>query len=110
MSLPALRTAATPAAPANANVLFVGDALTVYTVDDYASQWKAHLDCSPALVLDLGAVASCDSLGIQLICAARKSAEAAGKSLVVGNASEAVRRAAAAVACDFLLSSTPVNS
>ena len=59
------------------------------------------------LELDLSAVTEVDVAGLQLLCAAHRSAVAAGRELVVAGASEALREAlrvsglATAAGCDM---------
>lgn len=71
--------------------------LTVYTVQELRGQMLERLAAASRLDIDLGAVDACDCAGLQLLCAARKSAFGQGKAFEVVNASQAVRDAAEAI-------------
>ncbi|WP_158277347.1 STAS domain-containing protein [Opitutus sp. ER46] len=83
--------------------LAAGAALTIYTVEAFGAACRIELQRHPALVIDLGAVTQCDTLGVQVLCAAMRSAWARGRLLRLAEPSPAVRRAAAAVACERIL-------
>lgn len=68
--------------------------LTVYTVETLKPQMLEHLSQSGNIVLDLGVVNACDCVGLQLLCATRKSAEAQGKVLQAIQLSPAILKAA----------------
>jgi len=80
--------------------------LTIYHV----GPWKTYLAelCAKEqnLRLDLGAAKSCDSAGIQLLCSAKKTAAARGKSFEIENASTDILNAFQALG----LSPTHFNS
>lgn len=89
--------------PGSADRISAGEQLTIYTIEAFAASCRASLGEATGLTIDLGAVAECDTLGVQLLLAVRHSAVRAGKLVRFTNTSEAVRQAAAAVACETLL-------
>lgn len=80
-----------------------GEALTIYTVEAFGATCQAELRRHPVLVIDLEKVAQCDTLGVQVLCAAMRSATALGRTLRLANAPAAVTRAAATIACERIL-------
>ena len=86
------------------------EALTIYTVDALARAWAAAMPAGGMVEIDLGAIAACDSLGVQLLCAAKRTADAGGLTLRFARVSAAVERAAAAIACEGLLVASPLSS
>ena len=68
--------------------------LTVYTVETLRPQMLEHLGHPGNIVLDLGAVNACDCVGLQLLCATRKSAQTLGKALQTIQISPAILKAA----------------
>jgi anti-sigma B factor antagonist len=67
-------------------------------------QWLTALAEHPGdLTLDLSAVEACDSAGVQLLLALRRSLLSQGRSLRVGAAAPAVRQALATYGLDSLL-------
>lgn len=71
--------------------------LDIYSADAFREALLQGLQQAAPLTLDLGAVTSCDAVALQLLCAARKSAEAAGKPLILDDLSPAVAETAAAL-------------
>ena len=69
-------------------------ALTIYTVEDLRGEFVARMNSSHDMNLDLSGIDACDSAGVQLLCAARKSAQASNKKFRVVRFSEAVTAAA----------------
>ena len=57
----------------------------------------------PELLLDLSQIESCDSAGVQLLVATRRSALAAGRSMRIVDTSATVREALKTYALDRLL-------
>ena len=68
--------------------------LTVYTVETLRPQMLEHLGQPGNVILDLGAVSACDCVGLQLLCATRKSAQTLGKALQTIQLSPAILKAA----------------
>ncbi len=91
-------------APLSAGPISAGEQLTIHTIEAFAASCRASLAEATELTLDLGAVAACDTLGVQFLLAVRHSAAKAGKLVRFTNSSDAVRQAATAVACETLLS------
>jgi anti-anti-sigma regulatory factor len=87
-----------------------GEQLTIYTVEAVGAALRAELGGAMELAIDLGSVAACDSLGVQLLWSARRSAEQAGKSVRFLNVPEAVNEAARAIACESVLAGKRVGS
>lgn len=83
-----------------------GEALTIYTVEEFGARCKAELERASAVDVVLSGVTACDTLGIQVLLAARRSADAAGKSIVFVTPSPVVLRAATAIACESLFART----
>lgn len=77
--------------------LHVESALTVYTVENLRSQLLEKLAQSDLLCLDLSQVDTCDCAGLQLLCSARKSAQAQDKGYNLVNCSQAVLDLAQAI-------------
>jgi anti-anti-sigma regulatory factor len=65
---------------------------------------------SPAMELDLSAVAVCDLTGVQLLLSAQQSATAAGKKISIGACSPAVLAACAGLGLDPSRLSIPTLS
>lgn len=68
--------------------------LTVYTVETLRPQMLEHLGQPGTLILDLGAVNACDCIGLQLLCAVRKSAHTLGKMVQATRFSPAILKSA----------------
>lgn len=65
-----------------------------------AANWRRRLVAATArgmLVIDAGAVTSCDTIGVQLLVSARRTAEAGGVPFRVAASSPAIDRACAAI-------------
>lgn len=84
-------------------------ALNIYSVAAFAALCRTELERFVALQIDLSAVAACDTLGIQVLLSARRTAELEGKSVEFVNVTTSVRRAAAAVACESLFNPNPAT-
>lgn len=85
--------------PAEPACIEPGEALTIYTVENFRHACHAALERSHQLRVDLAGVKTCDSLGVQVLLAARRIAVAGGRSIELANASSAVVKAAAALGC-----------
>ena len=102
LSSPILEAQETSTAPSPLNLdagvpLNVGSALTVYTVEELRQLLSTKMADSPGLILDLGEVSDCDCAGLQLLCAARKSARMLSKYFQVINCSPAILAGAEAI-------------
>ena len=75
--------------------LRIAGALDTYNATELRDRLSEALREQAALTLDLAGVESCDFSTIQLLCAARRTAEAAGKPLVVEGVSEGILSACA---------------
>lgn len=82
-------------APAE-SVLPVDGALTVAAAEAWRIRISDALAPAAALAVDLAGAAEVDVFGLQLLCAARRSAGAQGKAFRVLHAGPAVQRACAA--------------
>lgn len=69
-------------------------AITVYTVESLRDQLLERLNTDCELTVDLSGVDACDCAGLQLLCAARKSAEQTGKPLHFNPVPESILNAA----------------
>lgn len=99
-----------PNAASAASRIHAGAALNINSVEGFAALCGTELERSVALQIDLSAVTACDTLGIQVLLSARRTAELEGKSLDFVNVTAPVRRAAAAVACESLFNPDPATS
>lgn len=83
-----------PSSPPGADLVFhVEGSLVVSGVEDTRARMVAHFAGTPGVMIDLGGATDFDLFGLQLICAARRSAEAAGKPFELRNVPEAFLRA-----------------
>ena len=73
-------------------VLKVSGALSVAAAEDLRCRWLDWLGRGSGLVLDLSEVSSCDTAGVQMLLAARKSARHAGKPFRIAAQSDAVTK------------------
>lgn len=74
--------------------LKISGAMTIYEASDLRDQLLACLNEYDAIVLDMQGVQDCDTAGIQLLCAAQKSAQQMGKSFsLLGPAAKVVEAA-----------------
>ena len=71
-------------------VIRVGKDLTIYQVASLRDELISELEKNERLVLPLDEVETCDAAGIQLLCSARKTADAAGKFVGICMPSSAV--------------------
>jgi len=71
----------------------IGESLTVRHVERLRRELLGRLAVAGSLVIDLEAVKEVDTAGLQLLCAAHRSAVAAGKDLVLRGRSQAFREA-----------------
>jgi anti-anti-sigma factor len=76
--------------------LKIAGTLDIYSADTLRDALYQHLQSRPALALDLSGADACDVTALQLICSARKSAEAAGRPFTVTDVSPAVAQTCAA--------------
>lgn len=81
--------------------------LTIQNAANQCQQLREWID-GGVLAIDLSGIESCDSSGVQLLVAARRSVAARGQSLVLSHASPAIREVFGRYALDGLLAdSTP---
>ena len=71
--------------------------LDIYAVDELRDALLSRVRTASVVALDLSGVTACDPAAVQLLCAARRSAEAAGKPFHVEQFSEPVARTCAAL-------------
>jgi len=71
--------------------LKITGSLDVYAAGRLRDSLLEYLRQASTPELDLAAVENCDAVGVQLLCAARRTAEADGKQLAMTNISEPVR-------------------
>ena len=64
--------------------------LTIYRAQELKRALTDALEPAPALRVDLAAVSEIDSAGVQLLLAAKKTADAGGKALALVNPSASV--------------------
>ncbi len=74
-------------------VLKVAGPMTIYEAGDLREAFLAGFAEDGGLALDLGAVTECDTAGLQLLCAARVTAETDALPFRIEAVSEAVRDA-----------------
>lgn len=85
----------TPSAT-DGSLRLAGD-LDIYAAAELREALLEHVRTAPAVALDLSGATACDPVAVQLLRAARRSAEAAGKSFRVARISEPVARTCAAL-------------
>ena len=73
-------------------VLGVLGPLGIYQAARFRDELQSGLAATRVLVLDLEGVTACDLTALQLMCSARRSAEAAGIQLRLAGLSEVVRQ------------------
>lgn len=78
-------------------VLKIEGPMTIYEAGDLRQAFLEGFEGPGGLILDLDAVTECDAAGIQLLCAARVTAEAETRPFRIQAASDAVRDALGAV-------------
>jgi phospholipid transport system transporter-binding protein len=61
--------------------LALSGAITVYTVESHRDHLLEHWHTRADITVDLSGVDACDCAGLQLLCAARKSAVLSGRNL-----------------------------
>ena len=71
-------------------VLKIGKSLSIHQVTALREELLSTLEKHEQLVLALDEVETCDAAGIQLLCSARKTADAAGKIVMICSPSSAV--------------------
>jgi anti-anti-sigma regulatory factor len=71
--------------------------LDAYAAEQVRQTLLDYLRAASAPELDLAGVKACDAVGIQLLCAARRSAEVDGKRLAMRHISEPLRTVCAAL-------------
>lgn len=86
-----------------------GEALTIYTVESVGSACARALEGSAEVTVDLGQVTTCDSLGVQVLLAARRAAEVRRVRLSFVNVPPAVFDAATAIACESVFQPVPAD-
>lgn len=72
-------------------------ALTVYEVADLKDELMTGIGCHDGLIIDIDALTDCDTLGIQLLYSAGKTARGADKTFSLTSGSEACWEAAARI-------------
>ncbi|MFA6286489.1 MAG: STAS domain-containing protein [Opitutaceae bacterium] len=77
--------------PDSNTLCFAGD-LDIYNVEAAREALLNHFADKPGLELDLAAVSTCDTAGMQLLMAARRSAVELGKSFVIHRPAPAVEK------------------
>ena len=87
----------TTVAPAPDEALHLSGSLCIYDVERVCEAILAHLAGHSSLVLDIGKVSQCDAAGLQVLVAAARSADRAGKSFQICAASPAIRAHAASL-------------
>jgi len=70
--------------------LAIDGPLTIYEVAALRERLAACLGNQAGLELDLGGVTECDASGLQLLCAARKTAGGRGKPMRIAGAPQAL--------------------
>ena len=85
MSSAALPPSPSISPPAGGPTVRIDGPLVVSTVEAWSRQLAAEWAGASALTLDLAAVTDLDAFGLQLLLAARRHADAAGKTLHVTN-------------------------
>ncbi len=85
-----------PSSASAERVLSVDGALTVASAEAWRIRIADALAPAAALAVDLAGAGEVDVFGLQLLCAARRSAGAQGKTFRVLHAGPAVQRACAA--------------
>ncbi|MBW2107148.1 MAG: STAS domain-containing protein [Deltaproteobacteria bacterium] len=63
----------------NGATLSITGSMTIYDASELRQHLLACLEEHPGMILDLSGVEDCDTAAIQVLCAARKSAELTGK-------------------------------
>ena len=71
-------------------VLKIGKSLSIYQVASLRDKIISNLEKHERLILALDEVEACDAAGIQLLCSARKTADAAGKIVSICSPSSAL--------------------
>jgi anti-anti-sigma factor len=67
----------------DSNVLRLAGDLDIYSVESARDALLAHLADKPGIDLELDGVETCDTAGMQLLLAARRSAVALGKTFAI---------------------------
>lgn len=94
--------------PGTNTVRLVGE-LDIYSVEAARAALLQHLGDQPGLTLELANVATCDAAGLQWLLAARRSAEAARKPLVISTQSPAIGQCAVLLGVELEPLQRPVN-
>ncbi len=81
-------------APASTPLPITG-AVTLHTAADWHRRFVEHLQIASSLVLEAGGITESDTNGVQLLCAARRTAAAQGLPFELRHPSDAVLRACA---------------
>ena len=79
--------------PETNGLRLAGD-LDIYSVEPARDAFGTNLAKLPGLNLDLAGISACDTAGLQLLIAARRSAVAAGKSFTILASAPAVEKCA----------------
>ena len=74
------------------NTLRLAGELDLYSVETACEALLDHLARQPGLELDLSGVEACDTAGLQLLLAVRRSAAAASKSFAIHTPSPAIEQ------------------
>lgn len=95
--------AAASASASPAALLRLGPELTIYSAAEVRLAILARMDGAAALTLDLADVCECDSAGVQLLLAARRTVHARGAALRLEGHSAAMHDAFALLGLDAQL-------
>lgn len=91
-------------------VIFVPSALTVSQTIEWRPELAKRIQEAPTAHLDFSKNQEADTIGVQLVIAAAKSANAAGKVLALANLSDAFRNACESIGIDTLSLNTIVRN
>ncbi len=81
-------------------VIKIEGALSAYEVGDIKDRLLAGLISHPAVVVDVSSLSECDTLGVQLLCSAVKTAEKLKKIFKISGSSHALSESVAGVGLD----------
>ena len=82
--------------PAAGPACQVDGALVIGNVEAWRARLAAQIAGGPGLLIDLATTTALDAFGLQLLCAARRSAVAAGKSFALTGTTAVFAQACAA--------------
>ena len=76
-------------------ILKIEGPMTIYEAVDIRDELFKHFEVTGSMSLALDGVTECDTAGVQLLCAARRTGREEGKSFCIENPSRAVVEAIA---------------